>query len=52
MAQKWLVKVYENNKHAYNEGFWTRKQAVAFIDKVTSSHHKWSAELIRLGTAQ
>ena len=49
MTQKWLVKVFEHDKHAYNEGFWTRKAAVAFIDKVTGMSPKWSCELVRLG---
>lgn len=47
--QKWLVKVYENDKHAYNEGFWTRKQAFLFITKVTSQAPKWSCKLLRIG---
>ncbi len=48
--QKWLVKVYENDKHAFNETFWTRKSAYVFIAKMTGQAPKWSCELVRLGT--
>lgn len=47
--QKWLVKVSENNKHAYNEAFWTRKKALEFISKIQASGAKWSCELVRIG---
>lgn len=52
MSDKWMVKVFESEKHAYDESFRTRKAAVEFVDKVTSSQVKWSCELVELNKRQ
>lgn len=48
--QRWLVKVYDGEKHAYSEGFWTKAKAVEFMSRISNgSDLRWRAELVRIG---
>lgn len=46
--QPWLVRVSEDNKHAFNEAFWTKRKALDFIERIQGQGAKWSCELVKL----